>query len=167
MIFLAKNTISAPPWHTDPAAPDRVLDSAGRLVADVPQHPRRITCDQSLPINQGRIYTPPTDIDQGEECHRANLAVIVCAPELLSALKSAAYHLDRAGIPLNSAYYDLINRAQPDLPVLTPVYNRANTQVAETAKSALAEACNLSPESSNTRSVNKTIVSAGSIVRSE
>ncbi len=162
MIFLSQNPISAPPWQRDPGNPDRILDSFGRLVADVPQHPRRITCDSSHTVDRDRLYTPPTDIDQGFANHQANSAVIVCAPELLAALKAAAYHLDRAGIPLNPAYYDLINRAQPDQPRLRPVHNAVNTQVALTALSALADACNLSPASSNTRSENSTTVSSAS-----
>ena len=46
-----------------------------------------------------------------EEYQRANIRLISCAPELLAALKEAAYHLDAAGIPLKQSYYDLINRA--------------------------------------------------------
>ena len=41
-------------------------------------------------------------------------------PELLAALKEAAYHLDAAGIPLKQPFYDLINRASSGVEPIAP-----------------------------------------------
>jgi hypothetical protein len=63
-----------------------------------------------------------------EPNHSANLHLIAAAPELLAALKEAAYHLDVAGIPLNSAYYELIQRAENQTHPMMPVTDRRTTQ---------------------------------------
>jgi hypothetical protein len=51
----------------------------------------------------------------------ANLRLIAAAPELLAALREAAYHLHNAGIELNQPFYELINRVSPEaVPLASP-----------------------------------------------
>lgn len=52
---------------------------------------------------------------------QANLRLIKAAPELLAALREAAFHLHNAGITLNQPFYDLINSVSPEVePISTP-----------------------------------------------
>ena len=121
MIFIARNKIAAPPWQRDPTDPARILDRFGRIVCRVYQKSPRLTVDQSLSVDTVKSDTPPVDIDQGHENYQANLAVIEKAPELLAALKEAAFILDSMGIPLAEPFYNLIDQAQPDQPALKPI----------------------------------------------
>jgi len=50
----------------------------------------------------------------------ANLAVIQAAPELLGALRQAAYALTMYGVELKPDFYDLMNKASPGLDQLVP-----------------------------------------------
>lgn len=51
---------------------------------------------------------------------QANLAAICLVPELVAALRQAAYALDQQGTPLKPEFYDLINRATPGVDELVP-----------------------------------------------
>lgn len=130
MIFISKNPIAAPPWHIKNQEQGVVVDSWGRLVCLVTVKNPRLSCDNStphnyittdkqFPVSNTRII-PQMDVVTEENTHLANLYLIAAAPELLSALKEAAYQLDRAGIPLNEKYYELINKAQQGMPALKP-----------------------------------------------
>ena len=96
------------------------MDNSNRFVALVQTPSDKITADntQTLGVNLYSIYVDPLLTEQER---LSNLALIVCAPELLDALKEAAYHLDTAGIPLNDKFYDLINKASPGLEPLKPI----------------------------------------------
>ena len=50
----------------------------------------------------------------------ANTALIAAAPELLGALRQAAYALTMCGVELRPDFYDLMNRASPGLDPLVP-----------------------------------------------
>lgn len=97
MIFISNLPVSPGPWHIDQINRGTVADSDGNRVAVVPKAKPGI-----------KMY----------ERRCADLAIIACAPELLAALKEAAFKLDEAGIPLNDDYYDLINRASHGVPEL-------------------------------------------------
>ncbi len=111
-----------PPWliKTQTNGTALVTDSVGRLIAVVAQGAPRITADSKHPFGFpiGEVNMDPYMTDRE---FSANLQLIACAPELLAALKEAAYHLDAAGIPLNEQFYELINRASPDQAPLLPL----------------------------------------------
>lgn len=96
MLFIKNIPISSPPWRVFNINRGNIVDQQDRTVAVIPK--------------AGEIPFPERS---------ANLAVICAAPELLAALREAAYHLENAGIPLNQQYYDLINRASEGIPALT------------------------------------------------
>ena len=56
---------------------------------------------------------------------QANLAAISVVPELIAALRQAAYALDQMGVPLKPEFYDLMNRATPGAAELVPQALRA------------------------------------------
>lgn len=128
MFFISKNNIAAPPWQILDPERGVVVDSWGRLICLVTVKNPRLTCDNSAPQNYIKTdgthpvsnprLIPTMDVVTEEPTHLANLHLIAAAPELLAALKEAAYHLDRAGLPLKQEFYDLINRAQPEMPPL-------------------------------------------------
>jgi hypothetical protein len=96
MLFIKNIPISSPPWRVQNIRRGIIFDQDDRHIATVPK--------------AGEIPFPERS---------ANLAVICAAPELLAALREAAYHLENAGVPLNQSYYDLINRASEGVPPLT------------------------------------------------
>lgn len=116
MFFIRNNQLGHPPWT---ARGNIIVDSIGRLIAVVPQGAPRLTVDTTHGIGVP-VYEVNMDSTMTEEEHRANLELLACAPELLEALKEAAFHLDAAGIPLNQQFYDLINRASPNVAPLLP-----------------------------------------------
>ena len=73
-----------------------------------------------MDLNDRTVAVVPKAGEIPFEERSANLAVITAAPELLAALREAAYHLENAGIPLNQSYYELINRASEGVPALKP-----------------------------------------------
>lgn len=102
--------MSPRPWTiTDPST-GVIADAEGYLVAVIPIAYPSITAD-STSVMPGILRTSNIRPMLSYEYQEANLRLISCAPELLAALKEAAYHLDAAGIPLKQSYYDLINRA--------------------------------------------------------
>jgi len=110
MFFVQNNIMSPTPWRV--ADPERgiIVDREGYLVAVMPIAYPRVTAD-STSIMPGILRQSGIQPVLSEEYQQANIRLISCAPELLAALKEAAYHLDAAGIPLKQSYYDLINRA--------------------------------------------------------
>ena len=96
MLFIKNIPISSPPWRVQNIRRGIIFDQDDRHIATVPK--------------AGEISFPERS---------ANLAAICAAPELLAALREAAYHLENAGVPLNQSYYDLINRASEGVPPLT------------------------------------------------
>lgn len=52
------------------------------------------------------------------ETRSANLSAIVHAPQLLQALREAAYWLHVTGVPATAEFYDLIDRASAGLPAI-------------------------------------------------
>ncbi|MGA1256798.1 MAG: hypothetical protein ACO3YZ_06725 [Candidatus Nanopelagicaceae bacterium] len=125
MYFIQRNNLARPPWRVKDPERGLIVDSSGRTVALVPAKTPHITVDNS----QTQISTRWPDTAE-EWIHpdelAANLNLIAAAPELLAALKEAAFHLDQAGIPLNEPYYELINRASSGLEPLKP-RTRKNT----------------------------------------
>lgn len=104
-IFIQKSNISPSPWKSRKCVKGNsfeIVDTDEKVVARIP------------------VYE---NVTNGFE-HDANLAVITTAPELLAALREAAYHLDKAGIPLRQEFYDLINRASITMPSISPKNNQ-------------------------------------------
>ncbi len=93
MLFVKNIPLSSPPWRVMDIRRGTIVDQQNRTVAVVPKA-------GEIPFNE----------------RSANLAVLRAAPELLAALREAAYHLENAGVPLNQEYYDLINRASEGVP---------------------------------------------------
>tara|TARA_B110000503_G_C6770925_1_gene259361 strand:+ start:177 stop:467 length:291 start_codon:yes stop_codon:yes gene_type:complete len=92
-----------PPWRINDVNRGIVVDQLDRCIAVVPKA-------GAVPFNE----------------RQANLAVITAAPELLAALLEAAYILDTAGTPLNTEFYDLINRCRQGAVPLHPRAQRKN-----------------------------------------
>lgn len=91
-IFTRHSNISPGPWQSrkcDKGNSHEIIDATGKILARIPS---------------------PQNVANGYE-FEATLAVMTTAPELLAALREAAYHLDKAGVPLKPEFYDLINRA--------------------------------------------------------
>lgn len=120
MLFINRLPIATAPWRVVCRDTGVVVDNSNRFVALVQTPTEKITVDntQTLGVDLYGIYIDPQLTEQERQ---SNLALIVCAPELLAALKEAAYHLDSAGIPLNDKFYELINRASPGLEPLKPI----------------------------------------------
>lgn len=92
--FISKLNITDPPWSVNQVGNSyEIVDKNQTVIARVPVHP----------------WDDPARI-------RANLAVLAAAPELLAALKEAAFILESRGEPLGEMFFELINRASPALP---------------------------------------------------
>ncbi len=107
------------PWRIIDQENGVIVDSEGYLVAVMPLAYPRATAD-STSIMPGIIRHTGIQPVLSDEYQAANLRLISCAPELLAALKEAAYHLDAAGIPLKQPFYDLINRASSGVEPIAP-----------------------------------------------
>ena len=118
--------MSPTPWQVADMERGIIVDSEGYLVAVMPIAYPRITTD-STSIMPGILRQSGIQPVLSEEYQRANIRLISCAPELLAALKEAAYHLDAAGIPLKQSYYDLINRASSGMPQIEPPKSSKDT----------------------------------------
>jgi hypothetical protein len=93
-LFISNLNITTPPWSVNQVDDVyEIVNSDQTLVAAVPIDPRE---------DLSRI--------------QANAAVLAAAPELLAALKEAAFILESRGEPLGEPYFELINRASPALP---------------------------------------------------
>jgi hypothetical protein len=119
MFFIQNNTMSPLPWRIADQERGIIVDSEGYLVAVMPLAYPRVTVD-STSIMPGIIRETGIQPVLSDEYQQANLRLISCAPELLAALKEAAYHLDAAGIPLKQPFYDLINRASSGVEPIAP-----------------------------------------------
>lgn len=110
MLMLKNVACSDAPWSIYDEAQGVVVDAHGRLVAIVPREVPKISASGDLTVSGHAIPVPRQD-NLDPRFHLANRELVRSAPELLAALKEAAYHLDRAGTPLTERYYELINRA--------------------------------------------------------
>ena len=119
MLFISRLPIATAPWRTVCPQLGVVVDHSNRFVALVQTPTEKITVDNTQTLGK-HLYGIYVDPGLTEQERLSNLALIVCAPELLAALKEAAYHLDTAGIPLHDSFYELINRASPGLEPLKP-----------------------------------------------
>jgi hypothetical protein len=97
MIFIKNLKPSPAPWRVCDHNRGIVRDATNRVIARV---------------------NKPGEIPQEER--EANLRLIAAAPEVLAALREAAYHLHNAGIELNQSFYDLINRVSPEAVPIEP-----------------------------------------------
>ncbi len=107
------------PWTIIDQENGVIVDREGYLVAVIPLAYPRLTVD-STSVMPGILRDSNIKPVLSNEYQEANIKLIACAPELLAALKEAAYHLDAAGIPLKQSYYDLINRASSGILPLSP-----------------------------------------------
>jgi hypothetical protein len=119
MFFIQNNTMSPLPWTVVDQQNGVIVDREGYLVAVIPIAYPQLTVD-STSVMPGILRDSNIKPMLSDEYQAANLRLISCAPELLSALKEAAYHLDAAGIPLKQSYYDLINRASSGVLPIAP-----------------------------------------------
>lgn len=122
LYFISKQKLTYGHWHVKDDSRGLIVDSRDRLIAVVPKKQPAITVDSALKI--GGNVSPWPDLSEEwiyDDEHEGNVNLIACAPELLAALKEAAYHLDRAGIPLHDEYYDLINRASTGVAEIRPI----------------------------------------------
>jgi hypothetical protein len=113
MLMLKNVPISDAPWRVYDLQTGTIVDANDRLVAIVPHCVPRISADNNLRIGQDYHAVPKIE-SMNPRFQKANREIIRSAPELLAALKEAAYHLDQAGMRLHDSYYDLINRCQGD-----------------------------------------------------
>jgi hypothetical protein len=120
MFFIKNVEIADAPWQVHNSETGTIIDGQGRLVAVVPGSPPELRTTAPIRVSDQFVYTVPRMESMPQQWHTNNQQLIACAPELLAALKEAAFHLDAAGIPLNSAYYDLINRASSATVPLKP-----------------------------------------------
>lgn len=93
MIFIKNLHPSIGPWQVVDHNRGVIQDASGRVLARVQK---------------------PGDVPPHER--EANLRLMAASPELLAALREAAYHLHTAGIEINQSFYDLINRVSPEAP---------------------------------------------------
>ena len=80
-----------------------------------------------------RIATIPKAGAVPHEERQANVAAISAAPELLGALRAAAYALTTVGYRLTDEYLELIDRASAGAPPLAPV-KHVDTVIVATPK---------------------------------
>ena len=109
-IMLKNVNCSDAPWRVFDERTGSIIDRNGRLVAIVPPDIPRMSISGEIRIG-GSGWPVPRVETLDPQFFKANKNLVASAPELLAALKEAAYHLDRAGTPLTQEYYDLINRA--------------------------------------------------------
>ena len=100
-LYTRNLSITQPPWRCQDLDRGEIVSQEDHHIATVPK--------------SGKPGKPPV------EQRLANIAVITAAPELLAALREAAYLLETMGVPLTPVYYDLMRRAAPyDEAVLAP-----------------------------------------------
>jgi hypothetical protein len=97
MLFIKKLNPSIGPWRICDHNRGLIQDASGKILARV---------------------NKPGEVPPHER--EANLRLMSAAPELLAALREAAYHLHNAGIELNQPFYDLINRVSPEAEPIAP-----------------------------------------------
>ena len=100
-LYTRNLSITQPPWRCQDVDRGEILSQEDYHIATIPK--------------SGKPGKPPL------EQRLANIAVITAAPELLAALREAAYLLETMGVPLTPEYYELMRRAAPyDEAVLAP-----------------------------------------------
>lgn len=92
-LYTRNLSITQPPWRCQDTDRGEIVSQEDYHIATIPK--------------SGKPSKPPV------EQRLANIAVITAAPELLAALREAAYLLETMGVPLTPAYYDLMRRAAP------------------------------------------------------
>ena len=100
-LLIRRSGIANPPWKavkTPRGNSYDIFDNNDRLIARIPWH--------SVAMHDPEVL--------------ANIAVITAAPELLGALRELCYHMDRLNLPLSEKFYELMNRASPGMPPITP-----------------------------------------------
>lgn len=104
-LYTRNLSITQPPWRCQDLDRGEIVSQEDHHIATVPK--------------SGKPGKPPV------EQRLANIAVITAAPELLAALREAAYLLETMGVPLTPAYYDLMRRAAPYDEAVLPPQDRA------------------------------------------
>jgi len=92
-LYTRNLSITQPPWRCQDVDRGEILSQEDYHIATIPK--------------SGKPGKPPL------EQRLANIAVITAAPELLAALREAAYLLETMGVPLTPEYYELMRRASP------------------------------------------------------
>ena len=132
MIMLKNVTISDAPWSVHDHTHGSIIDAHGRLVALVPTGPITVSADGSLRVGDTVFPVPRTE-GMSPRFHYNNLALISAAPELLAALKEAAYTLEQLGVEPDERFYDLINRATGNSTNISPPHARASSSRANSS----------------------------------
>lgn len=104
-LYTRNLSITQPPWRCQDLDRGEIVSQEDHHIATVPK--------------SGKPGKPPV------EQRLANIAVITAAPELLAALREAAYLLETMGVPLTPSYYDLMRRAAPYDEAVLPPQDRA------------------------------------------
>ena len=133
MIMLKNVQISDAPWSVLDPTNGSIVDSMGRLVALVPNGPITVSANGTLRIGETLFPVPRTE-GMNPEFHTNNLALISAAPELLAALKEAAYTLEQLGVEPAASYYHLINRATGTSSDIQPPHLRTSSRPDKTSK---------------------------------
>jgi hypothetical protein len=104
-IFIRNSNIAPGPWTYRKCLKGNsyeIIDANEKVLARIPVHQN---------VSNGFEFI-------------ATVSVISAAPELLAALREAAYHLHNNGVPLRQEFYDLINRASA---TMQPISGPGNT----------------------------------------
>ena len=110
-LYTRNLSITQPPWRCQDVDRGEILSQEDYHIATIPK--------------SGKPGKPPL------EQRLANIAVITAAPELLAALREAAYLLETMGVPLTPEYYELMRRASPYDEAVQPPEDRALVEQAK------------------------------------
>ena len=110
-LYTRNLSITQPPWRCQDVDRGEILSQEDYHIATIPK--------------SGKPGKPPL------EQRLANIAVITAAPELLAALREAAYLLETMGVPLTPEYYELMRRAAPYDEAVLPPEDRALVEQAK------------------------------------
>ena len=110
-LYTRNLSITQPPWRCQDRDRGEIISQEDYHIATIPK--------------SGKPGKPPV------EQRLANIAVITAAPELLAALREAAYLLETMGVPLTPEYYELMRRAAPYDEAVLPPEDRALVEQAK------------------------------------
>ena len=110
-LYTRNLSITQPPWRCQDRDRGEIVSQEDYHIATIPK--------------SGKPGKPPV------EQRLANIAVITAAPELLAALREAAYLLETMGVPLTPQYYELMRRAAPYDEAVLPPEDRALVEQAK------------------------------------
>ena len=110
-LYTRNLSITQPPWRCQDMDRGEIVSQEDYHIATIPK--------------SGKPGKPPL------EQRLANIAVITAAPELLAALREAAYLLETMGVPLTPEYYELMRRAAPYDEAVLPPEDRALVEQAK------------------------------------